>query len=113
MIDGLWGTSKAQPLDSKILTSNGWKKMGEIKIGDKVLTPSGEESAVLGVFPQGEKDIYKVTFSDGSYTECCLEHLWETQTESERNKRKRNRNKGNPIYYKDEGIYFTYCRDST
>ena len=70
------GVGKAQPLDAKILTPNGWVTMGEIKIGDEVLTPIGDITNVIGIFPQGEKDIYKITFKDGKITEACGEHLW-------------------------------------
>lgn len=68
---------KAQPLDSNVLTTTGWKKMGEIQIGEKLASVDGRESLVNGVFPQGKKDIYRVTFSDGRSMECCNEHLWE------------------------------------
>jgi len=85
------GTGKAQPLDSKILTPAGFVNMGEIKVGDFVATKNGNFTKVLGVYPQGEKDIYKITFSDGSFTECCLEHLWECSNEKERNCYKRKR----------------------
>lgn len=100
MIDGLWGSGKAQPLTAKILTPVGWRGMGDIKVGDEVFAADGKPCKVLGVFPQGEKEIYEVTFSDGSKTECCGEHLWLTQTEAERNRHKRARNGGNPIYTK-------------
>lgn len=78
------GTGKAQPLYSKILTPDGWKSMRDIKIGDKVIAASGLPTKVIGIFPQGFKDIYEVTFSDGTTTRCCKEHLWETQTLRER-----------------------------
>lgn len=81
---GLPGTGKAQPLDAKIMTPTGWKFMGEIQVGDQVITQSGKPTSVLGVFPQGEKDIYKITFSDGTSTEACLEHLWLTSSLIER-----------------------------
>lgn len=68
---------KAQPLDAKVLTLKGWKPMGEIKKGDQLASIDGQPSAVTGVFPQGTKQIYKVTFSDGRTTECCDEHLWQ------------------------------------
>ena len=71
------GLGKAQPLDAKILTPGGWKRMGDIAVGDEVVSANGGTSRVLGVFPQGEKDIYRVTLSDGSATECCDEHLWQ------------------------------------
>lgn len=59
------GVGKAQPLYSSILTPSGWTAMGNIKVGDKVLTPCGNESTVVGVYPQGSKPVYEVTFSDG------------------------------------------------
>lgn len=73
---GLAGSGKAQPLDAKILTPNGWTTMGNIKVGDFVIGQNGKPTKVNGVFPQGEKDIYKVTMNDGASTECCEEHLW-------------------------------------
>lgn len=76
VITGKAGTGKAQPLSSLILTENGYKKMGDIKIGDKVFGEDGNTHNVTGVFPQGEKDIYKVEFQDGSFTHSCKEHLW-------------------------------------
>lgn len=71
------GIGKEQPLTSKILTPSGWKLMGDMVVGDKVVTPSGEIANVTGVYPQGVKDIYTVTFHDGSQAECGLDHLWE------------------------------------
>ena len=70
------GTGKAPPTDSKILTPGGWKLMGEIEIGDDVVNPEGGVAQVVGIFPQGERDIYRVRFSDGASTECDREHLW-------------------------------------
>jgi len=79
------GAGKAQPLDASVLTPRGFVRMGDIKVGDEVMSVDGRPTRVVGVFPQGEKDIYRVTFSDGSSTECCDEHLWLTQTYYERN----------------------------
>ncbi|MDR3096537.1 MAG: AAA family ATPase [Paraburkholderia sp.] len=31
---------------------------------------------MTGVYPQGERQVYRVRFSDGRSTECCDEHLW-------------------------------------
>lgn len=70
------GTGKAQPLDAKVLTPQGWKLMADIQVDDEVVNPDGGTAKVVGVFPQGERDIYRVTFNDGSSTECDLEHLW-------------------------------------
>jgi phosphate starvation-inducible protein PhoH len=83
------GTGKAQPLDSLILTPKGYVKMCDINVGDEVIGVNGTPILVDGVYPQGEKEIYLISFSDGTQTECCGEHLWFTQTYEERNKRKR------------------------
>jgi len=79
IVSGLPGTGKAQPLYSKILTPNGWTTMGEIKEGDDIITPKGDKSKVVNIFPQGKKDIYKITFSDGREVESCDEHLWKVR----------------------------------
>ena len=76
---GLPGTGKAQPLYSKILTPNGWTTMGDIKEDDEVITPKGNITKIIGVYPQGKKDIYKITFSDGREVESCDEHLWKVK----------------------------------
>jgi len=67
---------KAQPLDSQILTPTGWVLMGNICVGDNIINSFGLPSKVIGVYPQGELDIYDVEFSDGGKTQCCSEHLW-------------------------------------
>lgn len=76
----LWGGGssggKAQPLDSLISTPFGFRKMGDMKVGQMIHHPSGSLTKVIAVYPQGEKEIVRITFSDDSYTECCLEHLW-------------------------------------
>jgi hypothetical protein len=54
--------------------------MGDIRIGDLVIGADGKPTRVVGVFPQGEKDIYRVTFDDGVQVECCEDHLWTVQT---------------------------------
>lgn len=67
---------KAQPLDSLVATPNGFIRMGDIKVGDFVLTPKGKKTKVLGVFPQGLKKVYRMQFSNGDSVECCGKHLW-------------------------------------
>lgn len=69
-----------QPLDAKVLTPSGWTTMGELKVGDFVVGRDGKPTKVLGVFPKGKKDVYKVSTTDGSSTECCEDHLWYTET---------------------------------
>lgn len=78
-------TGKAQPLWSKVLTPSGWKTMGDIKVGDTVVGKNNDNGRVVQIFPQGVKDYYKVHFDDGTYAECCDDHLWEVVELSQRN----------------------------
>ncbi len=77
MLIGSSGTGKGLPLHVKIPSPNGYILMGDIQVGDRVFGSNGKPVAVLGVFPQGMKDVYKITFSDGRYALCDNEHLWQ------------------------------------
>ncbi|MFD6416935.1 helicase-related protein [Streptomyces sp. NPDC060194] len=76
LLQGEVGSGKAQPLDSTVLTPQGFRPMGEIAVGDIVVVPTGELAPVNGVFPQGERDVWRLVLSDGSAVECDDEHLW-------------------------------------
>jgi superfamily II DNA or RNA helicase len=73
------GIGKCEPNSRKIPSpdsSYGYIQMGEIKPGNRVFGSDGEVINVLAIYPQGEKDVYRITFSDGRYAECGAEHLW-------------------------------------
>src|SRR2546426_333608 len=76
IIAGRPSMGKAQPLDARVKTRTGWKRMGELRLGDALASIDGRPSLVCGVFPQGARQVYRVRFSDGRSTECCAEHLW-------------------------------------
>lgn len=78
------GSGKAQPLDARVLTPCGWARMGELSVGSEVIAGDGTVTRVTGVYPQGEREVFRVTMQDGGSTECCDEHLWLTTTEVER-----------------------------
>lgn len=69
-------SGKAQPLWAPVLTPNGWTTMGELKVGDEVVGINNDNGRVVQLFPQGVKDYYRVHFDDGTYAECCDDHLW-------------------------------------
>ena len=74
----LWGDSgcgKAQPLDSHVLTTDGYKRMGDIKVGDEVFTHKGNRGRVSGIYPQGVRPIYRIKLSDRTYIDVSDEHL--------------------------------------
>ncbi len=74
------GTGKASWNQARVYTPDGYKLMGEINIGDMVIGADGRPVEVIGVYPQGNKDIYRVTFTDGSFTHVTEDHLWEVNT---------------------------------
>lgn len=73
---GARGLGKAQPLDSLVFTEHGYRRMGDIHVGDRVYGNDGNLHNVIGVFPQGVKPVCRVTFSDKTSTLCSDEHLW-------------------------------------
>lgn len=76
LLQGEVGSGKAQPLDALVLTPRGFCPMGEMAVGTEVVVPSGELAVVDGVFPQGEREVWRLVLSDGSTVECDDEHLW-------------------------------------
>lgn len=81
------GLGKAQPLTAKILTPFGWKTMGDMKEGMTVIGKDGKATTITGVYPQGVKDVYEVTFTDGAKVQCCKEHIWTVNTATRRIRR--------------------------
>lgn len=74
---GARGGGKLQPVDAKVLTPKGWRRFGDLKIGDSVIDPStGGSCKVIQIFPQGEMQLYRITFDDGASCEVGMEHLW-------------------------------------
>ncbi len=72
---GTTRSGKAQTLDAKVLTPDGWRYMGDLKVGDKVITPYSK-SFITGIYPQGIMDIYLVTLEDGRQVQATADHLW-------------------------------------
>ena len=67
-----------------IPTPGGYVKMGDIQVGNEVIGSNGKPTKVLNVYPQGELPVYKMTFSDKTYSICSADHLWNTMTLSEK-----------------------------
>src|SRR5437762_13316042 len=73
IIAGRPSMGKAQPLDAQVKTVAGWKRMGDLKLGDELASVDGRRSLVSGIFPQGPEQVYRVTFSDGRSTEASAQ----------------------------------------
>lgn len=82
------GLGKALVSDEIILTPSGWKPIGTLSVGDFVFGRNGKPTKVTGVYPQGTCDTYKVTFRDGAWVRCNLDHLWAVRDTNIRRKGK-------------------------
>ena len=85
------GIGKALPNSTIIPTPNGQKQVGEIKPGDLLFDAFGKPTLVKAIYPQGEKEVWEITFKDGRKAKCCEEHLWSYCTEGQRKEQKINR----------------------
>lgn len=79
---------RAQPYFSRVLTPSGFVPIGSLQRGDLVVGSDGRPTRVLGVYPQGRKEIFRVRAQDGASTLCCGEHLWAVQTRAGRRRGK-------------------------
>ena len=73
---GAAGGGKALSNEDLALTPSGFVKMGNLRIGMEVNTPNGKTAKIIAVHPQGKKQLYKITTSDGIEVKCCEDHLW-------------------------------------
>ena len=82
---------RAQPLFCEVQTPTGFRQIGDLRVGDLVTGSSGTPTPVLGVYPQGLKEVFRVSTQDGASTLCCAEHLWQVYTASDRRRGKPGR----------------------
>lgn len=73
---GQAGGGKAQSLHSKVLTPFGFKAIGSLKLGDNISATDGSVQKVIGIYPQGLKDVYRIEMDDGGVTHACADHIW-------------------------------------
>lgn len=79
---GMFGTRRFGKalLDSELIyIPYGSKKIGFADIGDIIYGDDGNLTTIVGVYPQGFVDTYKVTFEDGRSVVCCGQHQWKVK----------------------------------
>lgn len=79
---GMFGTRRFGKalLDSELIyTPYGPKKIGFADIGDIIYGDDGKLTTIVGVYPQGFVDTYKVIFEDGRSVVCCGQHQWKVK----------------------------------
>lgn len=93
-------TGGPQKISEPVLTPSGWTAIGDLQIGDEVIGGDGKPCKVTGIFPQGWKAIFKLTFDDGASTHCCEDHFWKCKL------KKTERFPSHPNYRPDKwGVY--------
>lgn len=73
---GIYFVDEAQPLDARIVTPDGYASMADIGPDRVVIGRDGRPQRVTHVNDCGVHDVFRVTFSDGTSTECSPNHLW-------------------------------------
>lgn len=84
-----------------VLTPYGYETVEDIKEGDYLIGSNGKKTRVLGIFPQGERAIFRVTFSDGTYYDCDKEHILPVNALSQRSGKKYDKSLHKKVYKKD------------
>lgn len=74
------GAGKCLQHGSKVYYANREGVIEDCKVGDKIFGRDGKLTTILGVYPQGIVDLFKITFVDGRTVICCKEHLWTVST---------------------------------
>jgi len=69
---------------SKVLTPSGWKIIEDLIVGDKVIGVDGMPQEVLNKFQYSDRQMYRITFTDGATVDCDGRHLWNVRGEGSR-----------------------------
>ena len=84
---------KGLPLDTEILTINGWSTIGDLRVGDKIFDKNGKETTIVHKSEIHTNPCYKIIFDNGDSIVADHEHRWEIAF-------KCNKTKENPDGYK-------------
>ena len=68
------GGGKANPYSTPVATPSGFRKMGDLEIGDPISTPYNGVQKVSNIFEQGENTVYVFHFDDGTTVTCMDNH---------------------------------------
>lgn len=75
-IAGYAGSGKALAANTRIPTPIGDRQLSTIEVGDYIYGADGAPTKVIGVFPQGITNCYRLYFEDGRYSDCNESHIW-------------------------------------
>ncbi|WP_458683349.1 LAGLIDADG family homing endonuclease [Prescottella equi] len=91
LIGGRTGAGKALSVDTMMLTPIGWRRLGDLEVGDRVFDEHGQPCTITGVYDQPLSDTcFEVEFSDGTVIVADDAHLWWTEDRAARRSRSAN-----------------------
>lgn len=93
------GSGKDVCVHTQIPTPSGWKKMGELVVGDEVFDEAGRPCRVLAVHDQFSTRTWMLHFSDGTSIVAGEDHQWVTWTQ--RDRKSLNRVEGGNVFPED------------
>ena len=68
------GGGKANPYYTPVVTPSGFRRIGDLKVGDKICTPYEGLQEVSAIFEQGKNTIYCLHLDDGTELRCMDNH---------------------------------------
>ena len=74
------GGGKANPVNTPVATPSGFRKMGDLEVGDLICTPYDGVQKVSGIYEQGINTIYSFHFDDGTTVDCMDNHRFWAKT---------------------------------
>ncbi|MGW4825028.1 LAGLIDADG family homing endonuclease [Streptomyces sp. NPDC004227] len=85
-LTGAIGVGKALLNSTELATPNGPRAIGSMQVGDIVFGGDGATCRVVGVYPQGTRQLWRLHLRDGRSVVCDAEHLWLVTTASDRHR---------------------------
>ena len=76
MVNAQTGVGKPIRSTTLIRTPGGWTMIKDLKVNDLVIAPNGKYVNVTGVYHQGPKQLYRLTFADGRTIDAAKDHQW-------------------------------------
>lgn len=72
---------KQLDLNTPVPTPDGWKTVGELRVGDMLFDERGQQCRITDLYPvQESPESYELEFSNGERIKACSDHLWVTST---------------------------------
>ena len=104
---GSRGGGKSELIHNIVITPFGERKIGDLKVGDILNNPDGSLQKVIYLHPIEYRDVFRLHFEDGTYTDCSDNHLWNVKVTSKRKTKSIAKlamieSSGNPFICNDE-----------